>query len=341
MKKYLLPKTGNFYKANLHCHTIVSDGKKTPEEVKELYMKKGYSIVAYTDHAILIPHHHELSDENFLALNGVELEVNKKYDPPAWIEACHICYIPLSPDNHNTPAWHRSGKYLWGNTENYFDEVKCDESEPDFERAHTPECLSKMMQMGREKGYFVTYNHPTWSYHNYNDYMNFHGMHAMEIVNGGSFAFGYLDYNPRVYDDMLAGGEKIYCIATDDNHNAKPDDSSYSDSGIAFTMIKAEKLEYETITKALVDGNFYASEGPEIYELYCEDNKVHIKCSEVASIYFSCPVRQNRVVHAEKGATITEASFDIPASFKYFRLTLIDKFGKRAFTNAYFPEDVN
>ena len=55
MKTYLLPKEGNFYKANLHCHTTVSDGKRTPEEIKELYMRNGYSIVAYTDHEVLIP----------------------------------------------------------------------------------------------------------------------------------------------------------------------------------------------------------------------------------------------------------------------------------------------
>ena len=38
MKKYLLPESGNFYKANLHCHTTVSDGSMTPEEVKAHYM---------------------------------------------------------------------------------------------------------------------------------------------------------------------------------------------------------------------------------------------------------------------------------------------------------------
>ena len=35
MKEYLLPKSGQFYKANLHCHTIMSDGLKTPEEIKK------------------------------------------------------------------------------------------------------------------------------------------------------------------------------------------------------------------------------------------------------------------------------------------------------------------
>ena len=27
MRKYLLPENGNFYKANLHCHTTVTDGE--------------------------------------------------------------------------------------------------------------------------------------------------------------------------------------------------------------------------------------------------------------------------------------------------------------------------
>ena len=35
MKKYLLPKDGDFYKANLHMHTNISDGKMTIEETKQ------------------------------------------------------------------------------------------------------------------------------------------------------------------------------------------------------------------------------------------------------------------------------------------------------------------
>ena len=44
MKKYLLPEKGNYYKANLHCHTNLSDGILSPEEVKELYLSLGYSM---------------------------------------------------------------------------------------------------------------------------------------------------------------------------------------------------------------------------------------------------------------------------------------------------------
>ena len=56
MKKYLLPKEGKFYKANLHMHTTISDGRMTLEETKEEYQKRGYSIVAFTDHEVLLPH---------------------------------------------------------------------------------------------------------------------------------------------------------------------------------------------------------------------------------------------------------------------------------------------
>ena len=63
MKTYLLPENGTFYKANLHCHTTISDGRMTPEEVKNAYKEQGYSIVAYTDHDVFIPHP-ELCEES-------------------------------------------------------------------------------------------------------------------------------------------------------------------------------------------------------------------------------------------------------------------------------------
>ena len=45
MKDYdFFPGEGKFYKANLHCHTVISDGKLTKEQIREEYRKRGYSI---------------------------------------------------------------------------------------------------------------------------------------------------------------------------------------------------------------------------------------------------------------------------------------------------------
>ena len=47
-KRFLLPEGGRFYKANLHCHSTLSDGALTIGELKEAYKSRGYSVLAYT-----------------------------------------------------------------------------------------------------------------------------------------------------------------------------------------------------------------------------------------------------------------------------------------------------
>jgi hypothetical protein len=339
MKKYILPESGNFYKANLHCHSTYSDGTKTPEEIKELYMKLGYSVVAYTDHEILISHS-ELTDENFLALNGFEMSIDEPtVNSKGYRKCCHVCYIALEPDNLVQPCWNRKN-HLWGNAPAHRDEVKFDENEPDYITRFGPEGISESMKICRDKGFFVTYNHPTWSLEDYEDYMNYDGMHAFEMFNGGCIVVGFDDYNPRVYDDMLRAGKKIYCIGADDNHNAHPDSSRHSDSGWAWTVIKADNLDYRTITKALEDGNFYASEGPEIYDLWYEDGNIHVRCSEADRICCNYKSRNAGIVLAENGKLVTEAVFGFPKEREYARITVIDAQGRHACTNAIFFEDL-
>ena len=339
MRKYLLPEKGQFYKANLHCHTDLSDGHKTPEEVKELYLKKGYSIVAYTDHDIFLTHN-DLSDDTFLALIGFEVEVMNWYGrkPLREIKRIDMNFIALEPDNDIHPLWHRT-KYLFDNARHHREEVKFDEDQKDYVRSYTPEGISDMMEIGREKGFFVTQNHPTWSRETYDYYSKYHGFHALEMMNGGCLNNGYEDYNPRVYDDILRTGKKIFAVAGDDNHNGAPDDSRFSDSGHAWTVIKAEKLEYRTVTKAMEAGEFYCSQGPEIYELYMEDGQVHIKCSPADMVYVTYEMRGVSRVFGDPDAEYTEANFAIDPAMGYFRITVKDKYGKVACTKAYFPED--
>ena len=339
MKKYLLPNDGQFYKANLHCHTTVSDGKLTPAEVKDAYKAHGYSIIAYTDHDVMIPHD-ELNDENFLALHGYEMEVPAS-DPPTFKhrKTCHMCLIALDKDNLKQVCWHRE-KYLLGHGAEYRHLVQFDESLPDFVREYTHECINTMIRTGRENGFFVTYNHPAWSMQTYEDYGGYEGMHAMEICNSTSYVPGYSEYNAKEYDELLRQGKRIYCIGTDDNHNSKPIGSPGSESFAAFTVIKAEKLDYKTITDALLAGNFYASQGPAIKELWIEDGVVHVKSSAAERICMTTGTRKQRAVFREKGKSLTSAQFKVDADDVYIRITVTDKYGKNADSNAYFVDEI-
>ena len=336
MKKYLLPENGQFYKANLHCHTTISDGKKTPLEVKEMYKSHGYSVIAYTDHDILIPQT-RLNDPDFLTLNSFEIQLTEpKSDqkPEAnMLKTCHLCFIALDPDNKDQPLWYKT-RFTDALPDEYKNELRIDPNMPEFVKEHTPECVNKAIKTCRDAGFFVTYNHPTWSLENYTDYMAYEGMNAMEIVNYSSFNAGYPEYNPRVYDDMLRGGKRIYCLATDDNHNKA------SDSFGGFVMIKADALEYKKITNALVNGEFYASQGPVINALWIEDGVLHIECESAAEICFETARRHYSKVKAVDGVGVTSGECNVYPEDLYVRVTVTGFDGKHAHTNAYFTDEI-
>jgi hypothetical protein len=103
-------------------------------------------------------------------------------------------------------------------------------------------------------------------------------------------------------------------------------------------MIKAEKLEYETITDALKNYNFYATYGPEIKELWFEDGVIHIECSPAMRIEFVTGRRRAKAVVAENEDGICTAEFEVNPKDKYVRVTVTDFNDKNANTNAYFTD---
>ena len=280
----------------------------------------------------MVPHS-ELADEDFLPLTGIEYGFTNGL-PGIHRKNCDICMIALSPDNLIQPCWHREKYFVPELTGRYRHLVKYDDSKPDFVRIYEPDCINALISEGVGNGFFVTYNHPTWSMERYNDYMAYQNMHSMEICNYGCLVSGHDEYNSKEYDDMLRGGKRLYCIATDDNHNKR------DDSFGGFTMIKADKLEYTAITDALMAGNFYASQGPEIFELWYEDGYVHILCSDAEQIKLTTAGRRHDVINSTENSPLQQATFKVEPDDVYIRLTVTDRYGKHADTNAYFIDEL-
>ena len=319
----------------------MSDGRKTPEELKRDYMAHGYSVVAFTDHEAFI-RHNDLTDENFLALNGYELDVS---EPPRGdgedSRTCHICFVALSPDTALDPCYHRE-KYFWGNCAKYRDRVVYDTSAPDFERVYSQEGINEMIKRGVEGGFFVTYNHPAWSLESYPEYSRYSGMNAMEMANYSSFRDGWEEDNGHCYDDLLNQGKRLFCIATDDNHNRAPDTDPGGDSYGGYINIAAKELSYGAIADALKAGRFYASLGsnfetaPEILSLEYEDGKVRISTSPARSIQLIQNLRCCHKINSKPGEYLTCAEFEVDGRAKWFRLVVTDDRGYKSYTNAYF-----
>ena len=335
MKKILFPRNKNFYKASLHTHSTVSlDGRLSPEELKEEYMKRGFSVVAYTDHEIFV-RQNNLTDENFVALNGVELGANKEKEEGAYSYAktCHICYIALSPETTRQPAFNKNS-YTDRLPKETLDKLDIDPNCPDFKANYSPESINAMIKKGTDGGFFVTVNHPAWSGETFQDYLKYEGMHAVEIFNYGCYLVGSSESDAFAYDDMLKNGKRIYCTATDDAHKI-------TDVGGGYTVINADKLEYTALTKALVDGDFYASTGPEIKEISYEDGVVRVISSPAKVIQIKTIRRRSKATSiAVEGKPVTNAEMTVYPEEIGFRVTVIDEKGLVAWSNAYFLDQI-
>ena len=352
MKKYLLPETGNFYKANLHCHTVFSDGHFTPAEIRALYRSHGYSIVAFTDHDVLIPHP-ELRDETFLPLNAMEFSIRAPEGPGSFkkLPTVHLGMIAKEEDNLTMPLYHRT-KYIKYHEKENRKLLAVDESEPDYERGWEVEKINETIAIAKEKGFFVIYNHPEWSLEDDTRLTRYRGLDAIEVHNSGSSASGFYESTPNHYKALARHGIRLSPVAADDNHNEYPFDSRFNTACRGWVQIKAEKLEYRTVTAALEKGDFYASTGPEIHALWTEGGRLHVRCSPADDVCIchvgggyhhryagTGPVdRHGRRLFTGQEA-VTEASFPLVPERGAVILTVFDKERRWAITRFYYPEE--
>lgn len=340
--KYLLPNVPKFYKANLHTHTTCSDGVLTPEQTRDAYKQKGYSILAITDHSYIANHQH-LNQEDFLMLTGVEVDLEELSDIKKWghLKVSHFCLISREPEN------------LWVPFKDPNPIPNSKAYEPtniigDCSREYSPENANAVIAACNEHGYLVTYNHPCWSLENYPDYSPLKGLWAMEYRNSGCIAEGYDEDNGRVYQDMLLQGNRLMPVAADDMHHPFQPGNKYPVLGDSFNMIGARELTYEAVIEAMEKGDLYASCGPEITKLTMDGAKLHIECSPAAKIQVFTQMRYAHLACAPEGESLTEADFDMTKwlqlcedeNVAFFRLIVTDATGRYAVTRAYYYDEV-
>jgi hypothetical protein len=339
MRTYLLPDGANWYRANLHCHTIHSDGYWPPERVKEEYRKAGYSVVAYTDHDVLVPHN-DLTDENFVALTSTELDVTAqkvpederpeftaKGHPWRYRPTHHFNLFSKVPDPGPMPFHHD----IWSVWYKAFEGT---EEEKQRRAVWNVENVQHLIDEANKAGFLVQYNHPNWSLAEPQHFLPLKGLWSLEILNWATEVETGGEYCPYVYDMMLRRtGPSLFCSMGDDNHNHGGDlMQSFGGS----TMFGAKELTYDAIVQSMVKGEFYCTEGrldpPRILALYVESGVVHVDCTPASFVFF---VGDGRRYANKRGEGVTHAEFPLGRDDGWFRVAVRDDRGNTAHTHAY------
>lgn len=318
MKDRILLPAGPFFKANLHCHTTFSDGELTPQQIKEAYRAQGYSVVAFTDHRNY-QWHRELDDSGFLALAATEVDLTQELPGTDWPEkkTYHLNLLDTDPTRNS------QAKQANPLPETPYEDL---------------DGLNDYIARMNALGFLVTYNHPYWSLQTYEDYAGLKGLFAMEIYNHGCEHDGLYGFHPQAYDEMLRTGQRLFALATDDNHDRSPLGDPLNDSFGGFLQIAAPNLSYPAVIQALQAGDFYWSMGPELHGVSIHGGTLHVDTSPVEKIFLIQKGRDCCRALAAPGASLTHAEFPLTGKEGWFRVEVRDHTGKYAGTNAFFPQ---
>lgn len=296
-------------KGGLHCHTTRSDGQMTPEDAMKMYKENGYDFLAITDHRFY-------NYINFVPGLGLTIIPGMEFDNGESIPCRHgfrtyhtVCIGPSKEDGNG-----------------FEQDVLLDSADAPTQEAYQP-----YLDEIHAKKNLTIYCHPEWSSTPARYFEKLKDNFAMEIWNSGVAIECDMDKDAAYWDELLGQNIRIYGVATDDSHWA-----GHNCKG--WVMVNAEN-NVNSILKALKNGAFYSSCGPEIYDFYIQDGKVIIDCSPVKKIRIHSDGHPTRICEDPEGKLLTHAEFDLEYAgldYGYIRMSTIGADGKYAWTNPIF-----
>lgn len=288
-----------WHKAALHTHTVHSDGEATPEAMLRWYRRRGFTIVALTDHNRNTPLSAGFSwQQGMLVIPGVEFTSRGGGKPV-----------------------HMNGLF------SLFDVTGLSAGTP-------AEALGAMGAELARRGALAVVNHPNYEYAL--RVSDFSGVEAglLEVYNGSSGTLNDGDAQAppveALWDALLRDGRRIYGIAVDDAH-ALPGGANPNGPGKAWVMIYA-RLEPGDVRAALERGRFYATTGPLLAVMRASRSGLYARAIAAPGVSYAWRITGGPAPAAVTGAAVWIAR---PAT-GYRRATLRASDGSRLYLQPIF-----
>lgn len=324
----------HWYRGNLHCHSTLSDGHMTPEEVIRYHKDNGYDFLCLSDHDRYADFRADYDTDSFIMLPGMEYSAILYSEDGKRRFKMHHMHAILGTEEMQRKAAKPPFSHL--------EHVQPVEKFGGWDGAEVAQQLSDMM---RERGMLVTYNHPVWSRVTEEEFVHTTGLWALEIYNYDTDIECALGTDTVHWDNMLRRGKHIWGFASDDNHN----NPKMPDSFGGWIMVNAPELTHEAILSNMISGNFYATGGPQITAFGVKNDKVYVDCSPVQRVNFivgneigdgatigcgqfqpGCRPHENTLTHAE---------LPLKGREDYVRIECVDQWGATAWTNPLYLKD--
>lgn len=287
---------GRFFRGNLHTHCTRSDGVLPMEQVVQVYRDAGYDFLSLTDH---FWERYDFPITDTTAFQGRNFTT---------ISGAEL----HAPALENGEVWHILANGL----------------PLDFPPTGPEETGVELAARALAAGAFVSIAHPAWYSLSLNDARSLATAHAVEIYNHGCALESDRGDGWYILDALSAEGRSLSAIATDDAHFRTPDAFG------GWVHVKADDLSPDALLSALKAGHFYASQGPEIFDVAMSSDSIEIVCSPARVV--TALGRGAASVHKiGDGLTRVRLSRECLQRSPYFRIVVIDHYGRHAWTNPF------
>ena len=320
-----------WFKGNLHSHTLNSDGDSTPDDVVRWYREHGYNFVAITDHNYLtsVDGLNALHGANgkFIVMKGEEL-TDRLDGKPLHVNGFLVDGLVLPP-GAATEAEMNETLRRDGLTSSVVTTVDRVRGEGVVTR------LQAMVDAIRGANGVPSINHPNYGWAiSAEELGQVQRTRLFEVFNGhplvNNVGGGGVPGLEETWDRILSSGKLLYGIAVDDAHYFKrPEDKTLPRPGFGWVQVRAAQLEPRAIIEALERGDFYSSTGVELQAIEATASRMTITVREERSSKYRIQFigRQGRLLSE---TTASPATYTFKGDEGYVRAKVIESNGKLA-----------
>jgi len=223
----------HWFRGNTHTHTVLcGHADSSPEVVAAWYHNHGYNFLILSEH------------NKFIDPNTVMLPENKRND---------FILIP--------------GVETTGRKDIHSTGMNVDRVVPwTFNHEDKSAIIQNHVDGTTKAGGQTILNHPNHRFAvTAEDILPVHGLYMFELFNGHPSAYNAGDDShpstEEMWDQLLTQGMLMYGVSSDDAHHFQTMGNRKSNPGRGWVMVRASTLDPDTITEAMLQGDFYASSG--------------------------------------------------------------------------------
>ena len=278
----------------LALHTPIRD--KHPDDVVRAYLDCGFDAVALTAPWEYNDHGNV---DGVKVLSGCEYSMGVVSDE---FEAFHIIGVGMTSDPEIPPAWKNMKKTARSKA-------------------------AEVVKMIKKRNGIAILCYPAQNKNAAESLLDIGEFDGIEIFNSESeYQFSAIGYAGEIVDRLALFGLRPFLIAS--NSEIKNDAESHN----CALMVEATDMDSDHIIRAIRQGRFYSTEGPEIHVEKIGADKVRVTCSPVSKIQFFTDGERDSEKIVE-GENVISAEYSIKKGERYVRAEVTDESGLMAWSN--------